>query len=308
MSEIRHAAEEHLSMRRRLGCKLHAESLLLGHFTSFLEERGLDHVTIEAAVEWATLPPGADPKWQANRLSVVRGLARHLSAYDQRNLIPPGDLLPRRGPRTTPFLYSEQQIIALMRAARALPSPLRAATLEHFIGLMAAAGLRTGEALALDRDQADLTGGVLLIQGAKFGKSRLVPLHATAAARLRGYSRRRDQLCPHPSTPAFFITSDTARLTSSVASKAFNVLLTAAGVQAPPGVPRPRLYDLRHVYAVATLARWYAEGADVARHLPALSTAMGHVNPASTYWYLHACPQLMTAAAQRLDDSWKDPS
>jgi integrase/recombinase XerD len=96
------------------------------------------------------------------------------------------------------------------------------------------------------------------------------------------------------------------RLNHTNVSTTFNALLDAAGISAPPGVPKPRPYDLRHSFAVSTVARWYAEGQDVARRLPALSTYMGHVSPASTYWYLHACPQLMTAAAQRLEEAWKE--
>jgi integrase len=85
-------------------------------------------------------------------------------------------------------------------------------------------------------------------------------------------------------------------------------VLGGAGITAGAGTARPRLYDLRHTFAVTTLTNWYAAGADVAHLLPALSTYLGHVSPATTYWYLHACPQLMTEAVTRLEVSWRHPS
>jgi integrase/recombinase XerD len=306
VSTIREAAAEYLALRRATGYKYYAEGLLIGHFAGFLEERGMQHVTVGAALEWAAMPAGASPAWHAARLSAIRGLARHLAASDSRHQVPPPGLLPRRSDRVTPYLYSPQEIAGLVRAARAIAHPLRAAVFEHFVALMAVTGMRTGEAMALDRGDADLDAGVLTVRGAKFGKSRLVPLHPDVTARLGAYARRRDRLCPRPAVPAFFVSGTGTRLNHHNVSTTFSTLLAAAGISAPPGVPKPRPYDLRHSFAVATVARWYAEGRDVGHHLPALSTYMGHVSPASTHYYLHACPQLMTAAAQRLEEAWKE--
>ncbi|TMR08159.1 integrase [Nonomuraea turkmeniaca] len=309
MNTLRQAAEEYLAMRRGLGYKLLQDGRLLGQFVSFAEEHGLNHVTVEAALTWAMLPTSADPSWWAKRLTVVRVFSRHLAALDERTEVPPEDLLPRGHERSAPpFLYSPEQIIALITAAGTLASPLRAATFTAFVGLMAVAGLRTGEAMALDRDEADLTNGVLTIRDTKFGKSRLVPLHHSTIDQLRNYALRRDELCPRPHTPAFFLSGAGTRLIHINASKTFNQLLTAAGIQAPPGAPKPRLYDLRHTFAVSTLITWYSQGRDVAHLLPSLSTYMGHISPATTYWYLHACPELIAAAAGRLDDAWKEPA
>jgi len=308
MSAMREAAEEYLAMRRGLGYKLRPEGRLLRQFAGFLEGRDLAHLTAGAALEWATLPRDADPSWWAARLTVVRVFARYLAVTDERTEVPPEDLLPRQERRTTPYLYSPGQIAALMRAAGALASPLRASTFGSFIGLMAVTGLRTGEAMGLDRDQVDLAEGVLIIQGTKFGKSRLVPLHPTATGQLRTYAQRRDELCPDPPTPAFFLSGAGTRLNHTNASKTFSRLLRAAGIQAPPAAPKPRLYDLRHSFAVATLVTWYSQDLDVPHLLPALSTYLGHISPATTYWYLHACPELMAAAATRLDAAWKEPA
>ncbi|MEU9289043.1 tyrosine-type recombinase/integrase [Streptomyces sp. NPDC048275] len=135
---------------------------------------------------------------------------------------------------------------------------------------------------------------------------RQVPLHPTTVGQLADYQRRRDELCPCPSTEAFFLSGAGTRLNHTNASKTFTRLLKAVDLTAPAGAGRPRLYDLRHTFAVTTLVNWYAADVDVAHRLPALSTYLGHVSPATTYWYLHACPQLMTAAAERLGRAWKE--
>jgi integrase/recombinase XerD len=58
---------------------------------------------------------------------------------------------------------------------------------------------------------------------------------------------------------------------------------------------------LRHRFAVSTLTEWQRDGVDISAHLPLLSTYLGHVEPANTYWYLSAVPELMQAAAARLE-------
>jgi integrase len=302
MSQIRQAVEHYLRVRRAVGYKLLVEGRMLAQFATFLEQRGHDHVTTNAALEWSTAPAGAAMQWWAARLTVVRGFARFQAGFDQRTEIPPTDLLRRTGQRrSAPYLYSEQEIAALLHAAQGMRSPMRAETFESFIGLMASTGMRTGEAMGLDRDHVDLEGGMLTVRGAKFGKSRLIPLHASVIEQLDRYRHQRDRLRPRPASPAFFLSDAGTRLNHTNASKAFNKLLTAAGIRAEP---KPRLYDLRHTFAVTTLAGWYEQNLDVAHLLPALSSYLGHVSPATTYWYLQASPLLMTAAAQRLESFW----
>ena len=301
MTGLDRAVEDYLALRRSLGYQLRQESRLLASLVGCLQARGLDRVTVGAAVGWATQPTAASPAWHARRLAAVRGFAAYLATINPASEVIPRGLLPGRAARTTPYLYSLAQIQALMAAARRLACPLRAATFETFIGLMAATGLRTGEAMALNRADADLGEGVLTVRCSKLGKSRQVPLHATTTAALAGYAARRDQLCPHPGTPAFFLSGAGTRLNHTNVSATFAALLADAGITAGPGTRRPRPYDLRHSFAVATLAGWHAQGADTQARLPVLATYLGHVQPSSTYWYLQAAPELLSAAAARLE-------
>jgi integrase len=210
-------------------------------------------------------------------------------------------VLSRRYLRIQPYLYSPAEIMALMTAADALAPALRAATWRALIGLLAVTGMRKGEACRLSRGDVDLEAATIVIRDSKFGKSRLVFLHPTAVAALRSYERARDRAFPGPDAATFFVNTCGRPLDGDNLPHVFAPLAAAAGIQAPPGQRAPRLHDLRHVFAVATLLDWYRDGGDVQARLPLLSTWLGHVDPKSTYWYLQAIPELLALAAGRLE-------
>jgi integrase len=301
MSPLRRALADYLAVRRALGYKLAYAGKLLGQFVSYLEEAGAGTVSTADAVAWATLP-GGSPCWHAQRLSVVRGFAAHLHATDPANEIPPPHLIPARTPRATPYLYPAAEVAALMAATASLASPLRAATYQTLIGLLAATGMRVGEAIGLDRPDFDPGAGVLTVRDAKFGKSRLVPLHPTVTAALAGYLRLRDRLHPGPSCPAVFISPPGTRLAYCNVHATWRLLVRRAGLRPRSPNCRPRPHDLRHSFAVASLLDAYAAGQDGHARLALLATYLGHANPANTYWYLSAAPELLALAGQRLND------
>jgi integrase/recombinase XerD len=202
-----------------------------------------------------------------------------------------------------PYLYSDAEVGRLLTGAAALAPPLRAATYYTLIGLLAVGGMRIGEAVRLDRDTVDLQAGVLTIRLTKFGKSRQLPLHASTTAVLAGYDRQRDELCPKPKAPSFFVSTRGNRLDKSGVERVFRGLRRRAGLDRPQGSPRPRLHDLRHTFAVRTLLDWHRAGVDVHERMLWLSTYMGHVEPSSTYWYLTAAPELLALAAKRLEST-----
>jgi integrase/recombinase XerD len=298
---LRRCAEQYLAMRRALGYKLVDTEYLLMQFIDHLERSGAVTIRTEEAVAWATATTRAAPKWQRRRLSVVRGFARHLHALDPSCEVPPAGLLRCYQDRPVPHLYSEAEIAALMRAASTMSrQPLRAATYRTLIGLLAVTGIRVGEAARLNRDDVDLDTGLLNVIDSKYGKSRHVLLHDSTVAALRDYSLLRDTTTGTGHQSAFFV-STRGRLLVNTIDYTFAGIVDAAGILTAPGSQRPRVHDLRHSFAVRTLLEWYRSGADVQSQLPLLSTWMGHISPASTYWYLQAAPELLALAAQRLE-------
>jgi integrase/recombinase XerD len=306
MKPLREAIQDYLSLRRSLGFKLHDAGAALAHFASFMEQHGAIHVTTQLALAWAQESHSAQPANWAQRLSYVRGFARHHSAVDAQTEVPPAGLLPFRPARARPYIYSEEEIERLLESAlRLLPDAgLLSLTYYCLFGLLSVAGLRLGEAIRLELDDVDLGEGLLTVRGTKFGKSRLVPIHASTQAALARYRRRRERLLTgHAAT--FFINSKGHRLDRGEIHRTFYKLSRHIGLRGATASHGPRIHDLRHRFAVQTLLHWYQEGADVERRLPVLSTYLGHVHINDTYWYLSACPQLMGLAVERLERRWE---
>jgi integrase/recombinase XerD len=302
VSPLGQALGEYLRVRRALGFKLDRAERLLGQFVAYLHDRNAEVPTIQDALAWATSPTTATPRWWAHRLSTVRGFAAYLHALDPRVEVPPPGLL-RRGPRRAiPYLYSQADIAALVDAAGRLPRPLGAAAYQTLIGLLAVTGMRVGEAIRLDRDDLDADhDGLLTVRDSKFGKSRLVPLHPTTVAALRAYLHVRDRLLPTPASAALLLSTAGTQLRYNNVWRTFHRLARQVGITARSASCQPRIHDLRHSFAVATMLDWYADGADVPALLPRLSTYLGHADPKHTYWYLQAAPELLALAARRLD-------
>jgi integrase/recombinase XerD len=302
MSALRQAAEEYLTLRRSLGYELAEVARLLPRFIEHLEARGVEVVTTKAALAWAQGDDADGPTTMAaRRMAVVRGFARHMAGIDPRTEVPPVGLIPHPPCWRTPFIYTEADIGALIaEARRSMPQPLRAATYQTLIGLLAATGTRVGEAIALDQGDVDWSEGLLLVRRSKFGKSRQVPVHQSTLDALHAYARCRDRHMPRPADASFFISLRGSRLIYEVVLRTFRRLCQASGVGAGSAI-RPRIHDFRHSFAVRCLLDWYQAGADVQARMVHLSTYLGHRDPRYTYWYLSAAPELLAHATRRLD-------
>jgi site-specific recombinase XerD len=297
---IRTQVEDYLAMRRTLGYRLHAEGRMLLAFADRLDQTGQSTITVSAALAWAIEPTDATPAHRCRRLAVVRIFARHLHTLDPSCEVPPTDLLPHSSHRPTPYIYTSEEVAALVHAAQTIAAPMPAATCHAVISLIAASGLRLGETLALGRATVDLDAALLTVVG-KNRHTRLIPLHPTTVEMLTRYAARRDLLCPAATSSSFFLTTTGHRPLPRALQQTFAKLLVLAEIQTPPGRRRPRIHDLRHTFAVNTVIGWYRSGADVAAQMPVLSTFLGHCGPEATYWYLQATPELLALAAERLE-------
>jgi len=302
MSPLQKSLEDYLATRRAAGFKLHDTATALKRFVAFAEQQGAELITTRLALQWAQQPADAQPGWWARRLGMVRLFAKHLSAQNPRTEIPPTGLLPRGYSRQQPYIYSDEEVDRLLRAARSLPSStgLRAWTYATFLGLLAVTGMRMGEALHLDRENVDLEQGLLTLRRAKLGKERHIPIHPTTQKALLDYQSYRDRIYPRAKTSSFLLAEHGRRLHKETVRETFVKLSRQIGLRDPAQSHGPRLQDLRHRFAVRTMLNWYRAGADVEAQLPKLSTYLGHVNVRSTYWYLTAVPELLQLATQRL--------
>jgi integrase/recombinase XerD len=307
MSELDQAVEDYVNLRRGLGFKLREHGDYLHKFVAFLEARSFSHITTRLALEFATVRANQKPVSWARQIGILRQFALYRRNADPRTEVPPIGILPFRSLRPTPYLYSEDEIVRLMNAAGTIESRyrLQPRTYRCLFGLLAVSGMRLGEALNLQRDDIDWCECLLTIRGAKFGKSRLVPLHESTLVELRDYAERRDHKFSRRPVSHFFVTSRGTRLENSNVNTVFRILSRKVGLRHRDATNGPRLHDLRHRFAVQTMLRWYREGEEISRKLPILSTYLGHAHVRSTYWYLSSSPELRVAAGKLVEARWE---
>jgi integrase/recombinase XerD len=303
MNEIKTVAETYIRIRRSLGFKMKREEKLLSQFIKFLEMQGSAYITSSAALSWAVQPRDCHPGNWRNRLFAIRRFAKYLYALDPRTEIPPRDLLNDRYQRRTPHIYTGEEILRLIRVAkrtRALKG-LWGWTFSTVFGLLAVTGMRIAEVVNLNREDVDLNEGILTIRETKFRKSRLVPIHPSTTKVLKRYARSRDRVFPKLQSDSFFVTEWGRWLRAKKVGEKFRALARKIDLRGPKGTPGPHLHDLRHTFAVNTMLIWYRSGVDVEAHMPELSTYLGHLSTAETYWYLSAVPELLFLAAKKLE-------
>jgi integrase len=236
----------------------------------------------------------------------VRGFAKHMRTIDPRTEVPPAGSVPPPQ-RVQPYVFSLVEIRRLLIAARKSGSAGSSNrwTYPALFGLLAATGLRIGEALRLDRGDVDLRQGVVSVKGAKFGKNRFVPVHWTTKRALSAYCQRRDTNTLCAGSDRFFLSPHGKHLRYSSLLRDFHRLSQVCGFRCGPSGRPPRIHDLRHTFVVRALERVYRLGGDVQTLLPALATYLGHDRLVSTYWYFSAAPELMSPIVRRLERRWE---
>ena len=285
------AIETYLALRRATGFAMSSAEYLLRSFAAFAAEHGQSHVQVQTAIDWAALGPTVAQR--DARLKAVCRFVRHIQVEDVRHELPPANHFGARKRRRTPHIYTANEIGRLVEAALRLrpKGGLRPHTRATLIALLSATGLRISEALKLTI--ADVTSDGLLIRETKFRKTRLVPLHDTAAAGLERYLARRG---PGSDDEPVFIDKRGRPLRYIAVKETFDRLVGKAGIKSR-SARRPRLHDLRHTFAVRALQGSPSGRSRCGAHMVALATYMGHVNIYSTYWYLEATAELMRDVA-----------
>jgi integrase/recombinase XerD len=312
MKVLKKHLRDYLQLRRGLGFELGRVESRLRNFIAFLKVKRTRQITTKLALEFALRSDHRSTSTQAGYLSAIRGFAQYLSGIEPKTEVPPTGLI-RQGHRPQPYIYSDEEIISILNAARQHPSTPRYALKPHTLyclfGLLSVTGMRLTEALNLKPEDINWAQGVLTVGRAKFQKSRLVPLHKSALRELRAYIERRNRFFAERPwrrpVNRIFVSTHGRALTSNDVGADFRMLTRHIGIREAGASRGPRIHDLRHRFAVSTLLRWYRRGKNVDPLLPVLSTYLGHVFITGTYWYLTCTPELMEAAGKRLERRWK---
>lgn len=308
MRTLHNELERYLFIRRGLGYKLNTAERILRRFIEFMGQEGETYISTRCFLQWKKVFGHANTQTWSRRLGIIRIFARWMHGIDPRHEVPPHSLIPCQSHRSRPYIYSEEEIRMIVETAAELTSRngIRPLTYSMLFGLIAVTGMRISEAVSLNVADVDLTAGIVAVRKGKLEKERLLPVSMGTAKRLAAYALERDRLNGSPPT-AFFISDHGKRLDDCAARYNFAIVCQRIGLRPPQKFFRhgrgPRIHDLRHTFAVRTLLNWYRSGKDPAREMIKLVTYLGHENPAHTYWYIEAVPELLELASRRAEES-----
>lgn len=317
LPSLNELVKRYLAERGRLGFDLRQSTNILRSFERHVKAVGhRGPLTVEVMADWARRDShgSSDPHTWARRLKALRTFTRWLQQFEPRTEIPDDAVFGRPSERLAPHIYTDQEIVDLLAAARRLrPTPgLRGAVFETLFGLIACSGMRISEALALRNADVDLKRGMLTIHRTKFAKSRQVPMQPSTVQALRRYRSMRDLsgVSAQMEAPFFVATRGRLRglpLSDSHAHLVFRQLREQLGWRNRGAHHAPRIHDLRHTFVVRRMVLWQAQGVDIDQAMLSLSTYVGHAMVTNTYWYLSAVPELMAQAAGRFESFMPQP-
>ncbi|WP_029066105.1 tyrosine-type recombinase/integrase [Labrenzia sp. DG1229] len=297
---MQHHVGRYILLQRTLGKKFCAQEKSLNKFATFAGARSATHMTAALILEWAGT--ASTPNAARIRFDQARALAKFLHGEDARHEIPAAGLLGRgRRQRPAPYILTPDQIALIMAEALKVPgrAPISALTYHHLFGLLASTGLRISEALSLQSD--DLTVDGLMVRSGKFGKSRLVPVHASTQSALDCYLATRRKISS--ASDDLFVLGHGRAPTKTRAHVVFVRIVRQLGYRKSTG-SGPRLHDLRHTFAVRSLEACGSDPQVILQHMRALSTYLGHADISNTYWYLESTPVLLRIISSAAEGAW----
>ncbi len=311
VTSLKARIECYLVERERLGFTVRKPAGTLRNFENYVQTTGhRGPLTTEVMTEWARRDShgSKNPHTWARRLKSLRSFMRWLQQFEPHTEVPNDWVFGRLPGRLAPHIYTQQEIVDLLAAARQLgpKSGLRGIINQTLFGLIACTGLRISEALALRNMDVDLKNGMITIHRTKFGKSRQVPMHPSTVQALKRYRSERDLSGYTADEDATFFVGTRGKgrglpISDRQVHRVFAELRQLLRWRNRGTHHAPRIHDLRHSFIVHRILEWQKQGVDVDQAMLSLSTYVGHAMVTNTYWYLSAVPELMTLAAERFE-------
>ena len=309
-TDLQAKVDDFLAERHQLGFELHSMGYALRSLANYAASGGHQGpLTADFMAEWARQDKTALHKLgtSARRNELLRPFARWLRQFDPLTEVPEESVFGPVPGRVVPHVYREDEIVELLGAARNINPKgcLRAATFETLFGLIASAGLRVSEALALLDVDVDLKDGTLMIRLTKFKKTRLLPLHPSTVQALARYRQLRSRQVPTTAETPFFVGTRGKRLGQPLGERqvhrVFLDLLAQLNWKDRGCQGGPRIHGLRHAFVVRRMILWHEQGIDIDQAMLSLSTYLGHSKISATYWYLTGVPELMALVGNKFE-------
>jgi integrase len=254
----------------------------------FMGGRGITRPPIDEASyhAWTAHRAHESAGTHASRVMALHGFSLFLTSLGLGTFVEVPEGLSRNS-GFVPYIYTDKDIVAILRAADSLP-PYRMRVFDRnaivpvLIRLLYSTGMRISEALALRMGRIDIERRRITVVSGKNGKSRLVMPSESMAAVLRRYC---DGTGRAGDGDYLFRGSDGRRLSRDSVWHWHRLVLERAGVRTAAG-GYPRIHDWRHCYILGALEQMEDNGFDLYVALPMLSSYVGHCGPKETGYYL----------------------
>ena len=173
--------------------------------------------------------------------------------------------------------------------------------LPSLFRMLYSTGIRINEALSLQEEDVNLENNYLVIKDSKNGKERLISISESLSAVCKEYVRYRDRMPLQRTNTYFFISLNGSKCKSGVAYEWFRKILSSAGISYKGDHQGPRIHDLRHTFAVHSLAAMAENGIDLYCALPYLSTYLGHQSIRATNGYVRLTAEMYPGLLKDVD-------
>lgn len=244
----------------------------------------------ETALNIAQRKNGESHGTQLNRIRILRELAKYMVSIDIDAYIIPRHFTQKYKYDFKPYIFSQEQIIAILETADQIKycsrSPYAHIVIPAILRVFFGCGLRSSEARFLKSKHVDLDAGILTIEKSKNNVSRYVPMsepltvYLSKYTTVMGFDIASDvYFFPSPTGGAYHDTTFRDR---------FRAILSQSGIPPLNNRKFQRIHDTRHSFILHSYARLTGElGLDLYTALPIIAAYVGHTNIKDTERYIH---------------------
>ncbi len=275
-----------IGLKRKLGFKYVTGSIILSQIDTLAAEREetTSGITKDFTSIWSERRPNESKFYRYERIRYLAQFSSYLCGLGIPSYIP---RLPRF-PKSTfiPYIYSQMEIRTLfdvcdgLRAHQAKKDSSMIC-MPALIRLLYCTGIRIGEATALRDGDVHLDEGYLLVRDSKNGKERIIPISESLVSVCKEYLGYRDLLPSGKTRSGYFFVKVNGHKCGQAVRNWFKKCLDRTRIP-----NSARLHDLRHTFAVTSLAHMAESGIDLYASLPILSNYLGHQSIGATNHYV----------------------
>ncbi len=298
--------EKYIEMKRKLGFKFTTSAVILLYFDRLAEKSGITSkgITRELAGKWYTRKLNESSQYWYTRVQVVAQFSQFLRDLGIESFV--FKLPPFTKNTFIPYIYSQKEIEAIFKAADSLVIHNRVMSSSIFsvptmLRLLYSTGIRIGETLDLCEDDINVEAKYLRVKDSKNGKQRIIPFSDSLANVLKQYQKQKRKLPVAKKSQYFFVSVAGKKCNYLSISKWFKECLVKTGIRCETRNHFPRIHDIRHTFAVTSLANMADAGIDLYASLPILSTYLGHQSLESTNHYVRLTANMYPSLIKDVD-------